>query len=670
MKKLLVLAITTLLIFSTYFSNLAYASDVDSHQMKHELNYWIAKDVIRADAKGNYNPNKAVTRGEFASYITRAFELPPSTKYKFNDLKANNSLTIEIQNAAGAGILSGYPDGSFKPNQEITRQQMAGMLYKVFRYLELPLEEVQLTFKDAAKIDPSFTKAVSANVNLNIIRGSTEKAGVYFYPKRNATIGHASAFLYRMVAAIELLKPEVEEPTTPEIPVKPPVDPPVEPPTYRLDTMVNGEIIKGNKYNSYEEALAKWSAGTQVITYNDKIVKMNSGLASAADTSKNYTSIYSNKTLTNEITYTTEGREMKYIGSGPDYVIVQVGGTIGYAKHSEVNLTPTQAITEETRDRYVKNGSGMLNHYIYNHLTKKLDYYTVGPAPDFMVPFTDYFSYDGVQFYDAKGTLKGTFYSYFQFQSLRQTTNYTAEELDSYIMNVLAEKEATKIARYANATQKSKLIGLGTYLKEMEATYRVNAMFILAAAMHESDFGISNYAQTINNLYGIGVFDSDPNATMYAKPENSVFAFVTRFINANYGLPSAKYANGLVPGNKTTGVNVRYASDPYWGAKIAGHMYRIDLALGSKDYQQATLAMTTSNSILNVRATPEVNSTNKLYTYAQKELGVNEAFGYPVVIVDEVQGTDGYTWYKVLSDTPPPADYGWIRGDFLKKISY
>ena len=61
----------------------AQASDIKGHQMENDLNYWIAKGVIRADAKGNYTPNKAVTRGEFALYITRALDLPVSTKYKF-----------------------------------------------------------------------------------------------------------------------------------------------------------------------------------------------------------------------------------------------------------------------------------------------------------------------------------------------------------------------------------------------------------------------------------------------------------------------------------------------------------------------------------------------------------------------------------------------------------
>ena len=118
MKKLFTLTLLTLLLWSPIFQIAAEASDVDGHQMETELNYWINKGVIKADTKGKYNPNKAVTRGEFASYIAHALELPTSTKFKFKDLTANTGLTTDIQNAAGAGILSGYPDGTFRAERK------------------------------------------------------------------------------------------------------------------------------------------------------------------------------------------------------------------------------------------------------------------------------------------------------------------------------------------------------------------------------------------------------------------------------------------------------------------------------------------------------------------------------------------------------------------------
>ena len=100
---------------------------------------------------------------------------------------------------------------------------------------------------------------------------------------------------------------------------------------------------------------------------------------------------------------------------------------------------------------------------------------------------------------------------------------------------------------------KSKLIGLGNYLKAIEETHRVNALFILATAIHESDYGISENALTKNNIFGIQVFDSSPDkGAMYERPENSINAFINEYMNKNYANPLGGYSYGAVPGNKVS----------------------------------------------------------------------------------------------------------------------
>ena len=122
---------------------------------------------------------------------------------------------------------------------------------------------------------------------------------------------------------------------------------------------------------------------------------------------------------------------------------------------------------------------------------------------------------------------------------------------------------------------------------------------------------------------------------------------------------------------KAAGINVRYASDSNWGSKIAGHMWKMDSYLGGRDYKQAQLGIInyTGTVGVNVRTNPEVRTDNKLFSYKRKDPGYKASFGYPVVIVEEVAGDDGYVWYKVLADINPPGDdYGWIRSDLVNKI--
>ena len=106
-----------------------------------------------------------------------------------------------------------------KLDDKITRQQMAGMMYKAMRYMNLPEQKSDFRFKDSKKISANFVNPVAVAHKLNIIRGDHRKDGVYFNPQDNATIAHASAFLFRLFAAAEMLKPsEPTEPSTPGIP--------------------------------------------------------------------------------------------------------------------------------------------------------------------------------------------------------------------------------------------------------------------------------------------------------------------------------------------------------------------------------------------------------------------------------------------------------------------
>lgn len=662
MKRIVQLLIVAILAISLAAPNVTFAEDISKHQMAAELNFWIQKNVIQADSNGNYNPNRAVTRGEFASYIARALQLPYSTTYIFKDLKQDDPITKEIQNAAGAGILGGYADGTFKPSLNITRQQMAGMLYKALRYSKVPLDTAPLTFLDNKSISSSFTNAVGTSVYYNIIRGTQTTKGVYFYPKNSATIAHAAAFLYRMhnVAKQYSTANDGEEQPEPE----------TNPSVFYVGSIANGTVKKNPTiYFTYDQADAAYQASTAIslIFQGDKIIKMRSGIAYAADTAANTLSIYKERELKTVVAYTTEGRELKYFGSNDTYAIVQIGDTKGFAKINEVGLTPTNSIVGY--DYYYNNG-GLLNHKIYNHIKQAYEgEYTISAAPSFMQAGVEYKSYDGVHFYNKNNQLVGTYYPYFQFASIRQPSNYTAQELNTIINALLAERQALGTATYKDATTKSKLIGLGSYLKEIEATYHVNALFILAAAIHESNYGMSTHAQTINNLFGIKVFDSNPeDGENYASPNESILSFVTRYMNTNYVPQSGSYAKGAVPGNKTTGINVHYASDPHWGSKIAGHMWRIDSRFGQKDMNYTRIGMVLNGGdSVNTRQLPGVSSA-LMYTYKAKLIGESAEFGYPVAIFEETVGSDGYVWYKVYSDNNPPADFVWIRADLVKVL--
>ena len=123
-------------------------------------------------------------------------------------------------------------------------------------------------------------------------------------------------------------------------------------------------------------------------------------------------------------------------------------------------------------------------------------------------------------------------------------------------------------------------------MKEVEEEYSVNALYLMAHAIHESAWGTSMIAFDKRNLFGYGAVDSDPynGAYTYESFEDSIEDAAKR-ITTNYLPSNGAYYNGAFLGNKGAGMNVKYASDPYWGEKIAAHMYRADQYLGGFDRQ-------------------------------------------------------------------------------------
>lgn len=80
---------------------------------------------------GTYRPNDPVSRGQMATFLTRALQLPITLSSPFTDVEGNGH-AASIGAVAGAGIASGFPDGTYRPTVAVTRGQMATFLFRAF----------------------------------------------------------------------------------------------------------------------------------------------------------------------------------------------------------------------------------------------------------------------------------------------------------------------------------------------------------------------------------------------------------------------------------------------------------------------------------------------------------------------------------------------------------
>jgi len=128
-----------------------------------------------------------VTRAEFITILNSAFNVPksPDTRLPFKDVSAKDWFAEGVRAAVAAGYVGGYPDGTFRPQQTVNRQEAAGFLARL-----LKLESVAgLRFTDAWKIDGWARPAVAALVEKGVMSGYPDGS---FGPKRTITRAEAA----------------------------------------------------------------------------------------------------------------------------------------------------------------------------------------------------------------------------------------------------------------------------------------------------------------------------------------------------------------------------------------------------------------------------------------------------------------------------------------------
>ncbi len=114
----------------------------------------------------------------------------------FSDTKGYWAATY-VDYLYNSGVTTGYEDSTFRPDENITRQQFAAML---FRYLKLDAsryENVTLPFADAGQISSYALTAVKTLYSIGVISGTEVNGKLYFYPGNNLTRAQASAMIGR-----------------------------------------------------------------------------------------------------------------------------------------------------------------------------------------------------------------------------------------------------------------------------------------------------------------------------------------------------------------------------------------------------------------------------------------------------------------------------------------
>ncbi|QPC47531.1 S-layer homology domain-containing protein [Mangrovibacillus cuniculi] len=632
MKRLFSLILSLLLLSSVFSTNVsANSADIEGHYFETQLRELIVKDIMTGYEDGTYRPNNNVTRAEFASFIIRVLDLysVKSAEFpgvsiaevkesRYNDVTSDKWYYSSVEKASSLGIVNGYDGGVFKPNNVITREEMAAMVINTLNTRGVLSRPSETIFTDDHLIGKWALDSVKRLVYLGVMSG---KSGNKFVPKAPTTRGETAAVLSRSISLLSPLKG-------------------LEYKVAVLDEDGNPYVLR--EFTNFNDA-QRSAVDNQVIMQNNRIVYMKSGFA--IPNGIGLAVIYPTENLSGtSITYIEAGIEMKYLAATENVVKVSIGTTVGYVDIRYVNLLPFELIKNRS---YYENRNGNLVHLIFNHLTQKYgSTSTIGKAPAFLKENEKYYSWDTVNYYSTTGILVGREYQYFQHLPLHTKSAYTAEELDTYLR--VAYPEAFK-ARY----EISPLVGIGKYLKDVENKYEINALYLMAHAIHESEWGTSQIATEKKNLFGSNARDGSAYEDAFSFPSfKESIEYTANSVSARYHDAKGIYYHGSVLGNKQIGMNMKYASDPFWGEKISAHMYRADVLLGKKDIGKYKLLLS-NESGLRVRNNYGTTNTDTLY---QMQL-----IGTPMIY--KAQATkDGALWYNVVSDLKTNRD-GYVYGN-------
>lgn len=146
-------------------------TDVDTSKWYHEgIDYVVEKNIMNGVSDNQFAPNGIVTRAMLVTTLHRIEGMPLRGNAGFHDVQANSWYSAAVNWAAGAGIVNGTSATTFSPNDPLTREQMATILYRYYQYKRgtagTDWMRVSFDFKDADKISPYAREAMRwANKN-------------------------------------------------------------------------------------------------------------------------------------------------------------------------------------------------------------------------------------------------------------------------------------------------------------------------------------------------------------------------------------------------------------------------------------------------------------------------------------------------------------------------
>lgn len=207
-KKLLPLTLTAAMIVPSVPA-MAAPSDIAGHWAESVITQWQSKGLIQGYEDGSFKPNNTITRAEFVTLMNNAKGFGSEGSINFSDVKNGSWFYSAVARAVAAGYVKGYSDGSFKPGNTITRAEAAVMIANAAR---LSANEAgAYRFTDVGSIPAWARGSVGAVVAAGYMTGYPDGS---FYANASISRAEAVSSLNRMLGGTAYQPTQPTTPTT------------------------------------------------------------------------------------------------------------------------------------------------------------------------------------------------------------------------------------------------------------------------------------------------------------------------------------------------------------------------------------------------------------------------------------------------------------------------
>ncbi|GBF32628.1 hypothetical protein DCCM_0824 [Desulfocucumis palustris] len=158
----------------TFIPGVTLPLDIADHWAASEITDMVNIKAVTGYPDGNFYPDKPVTRAELATAMANAMYLPKGEEVELPDVSSDNWAAQNI--ATAMPYLAAFPDGSFRPEAPITREEVAVAIVKAAGLDNKRIDPnvIDIVFKDPKTVSPDLKKLVAIAVDQKLLKGIVE----------------------------------------------------------------------------------------------------------------------------------------------------------------------------------------------------------------------------------------------------------------------------------------------------------------------------------------------------------------------------------------------------------------------------------------------------------------------------------------------------------------